>query len=440
MIKKIAKYITLALLVVAFIYGIGRLSVVMYDSYLFVERQPYLQNATQHSIEVMWQSEEAEEGCVAYSREDSIPKKMQKICDESSTRYHHIKIDGLEPTTDYTYTVASTSLKIDNEGRYFTTLTDDLNATQNIWILGDSGNHNSAQAEVRDAMMGYLKGDKINVWLMLGDNAYRSGTQKQFNRGLFEPYKEILKHNVLWPVIGNHDARRWAFYNIFSLPTQGEAGGVPSASEKYTSFNSGNVHFVLLDSETEDRSSSGDMAKWLKKDLADNKLLWTIAIFHHPPYSKGSHDTDSYYDSRGRMVQMRENIVPILEQHDVDVVLSGHSHVYERSLLSHKQYDYSDTFDAKKHVVQDDLHHYRKCNQKVAFGGTIYNVAGSSSEDQHGINPFNVKHPMLPISFFSTGSLLIKTSSNKLVSTFVLRDGKILDTYTITKSIEACKK
>ena len=76
----------------------------------------------------------------------------------------------------------------------------------------------------------------------------------------------------------------------------------------------------------------------------------------------------------------------------------------------------------------------------MPFSGTIYNVAGSSSEDQHGINPFDVKHPMMPISFFSTGSLLIKTSPNELVSTFVLRDGQILDIYTITKSTEACKE
>ena len=435
--KKIVKYIALILVVIASIYGIGRLSVVMYDSYLFVERQPYLQNATQHTIEILWQTSESEMGCVHYEGSD---KREKKVCDKSDTRYHNVKISALEAGTTHTYSVTSTSLDIDNSNRYFSTLTADINATQNIWILGDSGNHNKAQSEVRDAMMEYLKGQRIDIWLMLGDNAYRSGSQKQFNRGLFEPFSETLKHNVLWPVIGNHDARRWAFYNIFSLPTEGEAGGVASGSEKYTSFNSGNVHVVLLDSETEDRSASGDMANWLKKDLAANQQLWTIAIFHHPPYSKGSHDSDSYYDSRGRMVQMRENIVPILEQYDVDVVLSGHSHVYERSLLSHKQYGYSESFDSNKNVVQADLHNYIKCREKVPFGGTIYNVAGSSSEDQHGINPFDVKHPMLPISFFSTGSLLIKTSPNKLVSTFVLRDGKILDTYTITKSMEACTK
>jgi len=120
------------------------------------------------------------------------------------------------------------------------------------------------------------------------------------------------------------------------------------------------------------------------------------------------------------MVNMRENFLPILEKYDVDLVLSGHSHVYERSLLSHKQYGYSEDFDALKHVVQDDLHTYTKCNEKVPFGGTIYNVAGSSSEDSHGINPFDVKHLMMPLSFFTAGSLLITVEKEKMNVEFVI--------------------
>ena len=119
--------------------------------------------------------------------------------------------------------------------------------------------------------------------------------------------------------------------------------------------------------------------------------------------------------------------------------LTGHSHVYERSLLSHKHYDYSDTFDVAKHVVQDDLHDYKKCNEKVPFAGAIYNVAGSSSENKHGINPFNVKHPMMPLSFFTSGSLLITVEKGMMNVEFVMRDGNILDHYSIEKSNRYCE-
>jgi len=435
-IKRILKYFAIFLVSIASLYGIGRLSVVMYDSYKYVDRQPYLQKMSQNGVVVMWQTPQEEKGCVHYGE-----KRLDKeVCEDTATQYHSVALTGLQKETRYHYSVDATSIKIDNSGRSFETLNDDTNRTQRIWVLGDSGNFNSAQQENYKAMMQYVGDDKkIDTWLMLGDNAYRSGTQEQFNRGLFNAFSEMLKRHVLWPVIGNHDARRWAFYDIFEFPTNGESGGVASGSERYFSFENGNIHFVLLDSQTVDRDADGEMAQWLKKDLAVNKKLWTIAIFHHPPYTKGSHDSDSYYDSRGRMVQMRENIVPILEAYDVDLVLSGHSHVYERSLLSHKHYGYSETFDPAKNVVQNDLHTYHKCNKKLPFSGTIYNVAGSFSENTTGINPFNEKHPMMPVSFFTSGSLLITADQKRLKVEMVMRTGEILDTYEILKSENYCK-
>ena len=436
MIKKILKYFTIFLVTVISIYGIGRLSVVTYDSYKYVDRQPYLQKMSQNGVVVMWQTPKEEKGCVHYGE-----KKLDKeVCEDETTQYHRVEITDLQKETRYRYSVDAVSIKVDNSGRSFETLNDDTNRTQRIWVQGDSGNFNSAQQENYKAMMNYVGDDKkIDTWLMLGDNAYRSGTQKQFNRGLFNAFSEMLKRHVVWPVIGNHDARRWAFYDIFEFPTKGESGGVASGSESYFSFENGNVHFVLLDSQTVDRDDDGEMAEWLKKDLSANQKLWTIVIFHHPPYTKGSHDSDSYYDSRGRMVQMRENIVPILEKYDVDLVLNGHSHVYERSLLSHGQYGYSDTFVAAKHVVQNDLHTYHKCNKKVPYSGTIYNVAGSSSENTTGINPFNEKHPMMPISFFTSGTLLITVKGDILKVEMLMRNGEILDTYIISKATRYCK-
>lgn len=434
-IKKILKIFLIILVVVATLYGVGRLSVVLYDSYKYVDRQPYLQMQTQESVVVKWQTPEKEIGCVTYGHFE----RSKKECESEATRYHRIALSGLQKATEYLYGVESASLEIDNEGRHFTTLSDDDNKVQRIWVLGDSGNYNDAQQEVRKAMKAHLGSREVDTWLMMGDNAYRSGSQKQFNKGLFNAYPDTLKSNALWPVIGNHDARRWAFYDIFELPTNGEAGGVASGSERYYSFENGNVHFVMMDSETESLGADSDMAKWLEKDLAANTKLWTIVIIHHPPYTKGSHDSDSYYDSRGRMVNMRENFLPILEKYDADLVLSGHSHVYERSLLSHGHYGYSDTFDASQHVVQDAPHDYKKCNEKRPFEGTIYNVAGSSSENSTGINPFNVKHPMMPFSFFTAGSLLITVEKEKMIVEFVMRDAQVLDRYSIVKEAAFCR-
>ena len=72
---------------------------------------------------------------------------------------------------------------------------------QRIWVLGDSGNYNSAQQEVRKAMKSHLESRDIDTWLMLGDNAYLSGSQEQFNKGLFNSYPDTLRHNALTAIM-----------------------------------------------------------------------------------------------------------------------------------------------------------------------------------------------------------------------------------------------
>src|SRR4051812_40731882 len=110
-----------------------------------------------------------------------------------------------------------------------------------------------------------------------------------------------------------------------SLPRQAAAGGIASGTEAYYWFDYGNSHFVCLDSEETSRATNGAMATWLAQDLQSNTKDWLVAFFHHPPYSKGCSDTET------NLIEMRTNFVPILESHGVDIVLSGHSHSYERS-------------------------------------------------------------------------------------------------------------
>jgi predicted phosphodiesterase len=436
MIKKVIRVMIITILVGALLYGIGRLGVVVYDSYVYVDRQPYLQMQTEHSVIIKWQTPAIEIGCVRYGK----TALSEKVCEEEASRYHLVRLEQLEKNSQYHYMVDSASLKIDPVGRTFKTLHDDANQTQRIWVLGDSGNFNEAQQDVRKAMYAHLDGQSVDIWMMLGDNAYRSGTQKQFNQGLFRAFPEMSKSNALWSVIGNHDARRWAYYDIVEHPTNGESGGEPSGSEKYYAFNNGNVHFVMLDSQTEDLGAEGAMARWLEKDLQANQQRWTIVAFHHPPYSKGSHDSDDHFDSGGRMIDMREHFVPILEKYDVDLVLSGHSHTYERSSLLHGHYGPSSTFDPAVHVVQSAQQAYTKCIDKTPYAGTLFVVAGSSSVSYEGLNPFDAAHPAMLLSFYSSGSLLLSVNADELTGEFVMRDGTLVDTFTLTKSSSYCEK
>lgn len=135
---------------------------------------------------------------------------------------------------------------------------------------------------------------------MLGDNAYSDGTDAQYQRNLFNIYPSMLRKSVLWPTLGNHDghsssssSQSGPYYASFTLSRSAEAGGVASGTEAYHSFDYGNIHFVNLNSYDVSRSPTGAMLTWLQNDLAANTKDWLIAFFHHPPYSKGSHNSDS---------------------------------------------------------------------------------------------------------------------------------------------------
>ena len=432
--KKFLKRLAIFLFAIAALYGVGRLIDVSYGSFKFVKRQPYMVMQTQNSITIKWQTPKDEIGSVKYGL--SANKLTKKISEKTSTNKHSLTISNLQECTKYFYSVESSSLKIKNKGRSFSTLCEKADF-QRLWVIGDSGDRGSGQKTVYKKMLDYIGHDysKLNMWILLGDNAYRSGTQSQYNKALFKPYKKLVKRFVPWAVTGNHDARRWAFYDIWDFPQHGESGGVASGSDEYYSIDNGNIHLVMLDSEHPSLDSDGEMANWLRKDLKANKKPWTIVAFHTPPYTDGSHKSDSDYNSGGRMKKMRENFVPIFDEFGVDLVLSGHSHSYERSKLMIHHLGKSNTFDKKKYILQDRKSCYTKPLKMTKDSGTIYIVCGSSSK----VNNATLKHPAMPFSFEKMGSLIIEVTPTTLTSKFLTVFGDIDDEFTIHKDNSTCQ-
>src|SRR6185503_3185907 len=138
-----------------------------------------------------------------------------------------------------------------------------------------------------------------------------------------------------------------------------------------------------LDSMTANRAANGPMANWLRSDLASTVQDWVIAFWHHPPYSKGSHNSDVEVE----LVQMRQTFLPILEDHCVDLVLAGHSHSYERSYLLDGHYGDSTTLSAGNILDSGSGHDpspYGKPAGTAAHAGAVYAVAGSSGQISGG--------------------------------------------------------
>ena len=431
-------------LALVLIYAVGRPIQIWLDGFYTGMREPYLQMMSSNAVTLRWQSKNKFTGVVHYGTKATQLNKTQH--ETVANEEHEIRLTNLKPATKYFYSVGDGVKETFKGENFWFKTSPEINNKDSVrfWVTGDQGYPSIIQDDVRDAALSWsnknprnskLENDSLfDFWITTGDNAYRSGSNKQFQAGFFEPYKTVLRNTPVWPAYGNHDDRRWVFFDIFTFPTKAESGGVTSGSENYYSFDYANIHFVMLDTQASDLDEDGEMLSWLKKDLQQNKQQWFISIFHHPPYTKGSHDSDNNWRSGGRLVDTRENILPILEQAGVDVVLSGHSHMYERSELINCHYGYSDSFNENMIRQKNVKKKYNKKENNISSNsGTIYTVIGSSSKVDSG--PLN--HPAMTNSLQEAGSIIIDVKKNKLKAYFVNKYGKVKDQFEITKGIKS---
>ena len=395
-------------------------------------RGPYLQKGSPTSVTVRWRTDQPTTSQVRYGLES-----LDQIVEGSElTTEHEMVLGGLRPDTKYVYAVgACDEMLAGGPDCFFVTTPTNAKPTR-VWVLGDSGTADLNAAAVRDAYYAWTGDRHTDLWLMLGDNAYPLGADVQYQQAVFDMYPDMLRKSVLWPTLGNHDTafsidppETIPYFTIFSLPRNAEAGGAPSGTEKYYSFDYGHIHFVCLDSMSSDRSSNGVMCAWLEADLAVQSQEWLIAFWHHPPYSKGSHDSD--YEPE--LIKMRENVLPILERHGVDLVLAGHSHGYERSVLLQGHYGSSATLSPE--MILDDGSGRPNGGGpyvKRADGrGSVYVVAGSSGQATYG----NMDHPVMFVSFLRLGSLVLDIDGHVLQAQFLRETGEVDDSFTIEKRV-----
>jgi MYXO-CTERM domain-containing protein len=402
-----------------------------------LERQPYLQRSTPQEITIVWTTEGSSTGAVEYG---SDPTNLdQSVASGSTASQHAVRITGLQPDTRYYYRVISDDTPVagGDEQHYFVTPpTAGTRSKFRAWVVGDSGTGGSMQASVRDAMLVNVGLHRPDIYLHMGDMAYSSGTYSEFTDKFYAPYEGILRNTCVWPTIGNHEgsssdsqSESGPYYDGYVLPIAGEAGGLASGTEAYYSFDWANVHFLVLDSHDTPRDPDGAMLQWAEQDLAGTDQEWIVAFWHHPPYTKGSHDSDN----EGQLIDMRENALPILEAAGVDLVLGGHSHIYERSYLLDGAYSTPSmpgegVIDSGDGMPTGDGPYVKPAGLS-SNQGAVYVVAGhgGTGVSQKGI------HPLMFVTELANGSCLLDVQENRLTVKNVRFDGVITDRVDIVK-------
>ncbi len=429
-----------------------------------VTRGPYLQLSTEDSVIVVWRSDVATTPVVRYGRSadkldqregkdfalkvaagveiDSMNKRYARLHSApADTRQYEMRLSGLEPNTRYYYAVYDGDVKLaggDEDHFFMTHPTPGTDAPIRIWAVGDSGKADEVQRGVYRGVLKVLEEEKkpLNLYLHVGDMAYTHGREIEFQRAFFDMYQTTLRQAVCWPSMGNHEGhtsdgliQTGPYYDAYVSPARGEAGGVISGTEAYYSFDYGRAHFICLNSYDVDRSAEAEMAQWLKADLAATRSDWLVVFFHHPPYTKGSHDSDREIE----LVEMREQIMPILEASGVDLVLTGHSHIYERSMLIDGAYatptvaDGVVLDDGDGHVHGDGAYH--KSEGRHAHEGVAQLVIGHGGTNlsRRGAMPImrrvQVEH----------GSMIIDIEGDTLTSRMINSAGETTDTFNIVK-------
>lgn len=414
-----------------------------------VDRGPYLNIGTSSTMIVKWRTTQATDSKVYYG---TTAGNLNMVASSPAfVTDHEMKITGLSASTVYYYAVGCTGSTLTPQSNTTYFKTSPVQGTKGhykFWAIGDGGTGDTNQKSATAGFLNYTAGSHIDGWIWLGDNAYNNGYDSQYQSSVFtnNTYEDELKRMVLWPAPGNHDYNNHipfspspAYYDIFTLPTAAEAGGLASGTEKYYSYNYGNIHFIVLDSYDEGRNATDPMALWLTNDLAANTMPWTIAYWHHPPYTKGSHNSDNSNFLDGELPEIRQNIIPIIEAGGVDLVLNGHSHSYERTYLLDGHYGNSNTLvpgmikDNGTGNYPTSCPYQKQTSVSKSHKGTVYTVCGCSGQVSAVSSGW--PHPaMSKYSSSTLGTMLIEINDNKLDAKFINSTGTASDAFTIVKN------
>lgn len=268
---------------------------------------PYLQNPLLDGITVMWESEELEPGEVRYGETEKLG---QSAGEYQKTKIHMVMLTGLKPQTKYYYQVVTDGKK--SEIHSFHTAVEEDSPFSFI-AYGDNKNGPFNHEKVANLALS----KDPNFAVHNGDLVSRGGVYVQWEKLFFNPIGHLISHVPIYTVIGNHEDNSDHYFNFFCPPCDTLA---------YYSFDYGNAHIIVLNTEEEALVDGPNQLKWLVSDLEGNRdATWKFVVFHVPPFTSGG----NYYS--GYRIEVKELLVPIFQKYNVDMVISGHDHHYERT-------------------------------------------------------------------------------------------------------------
>ncbi|MGY4687716.1 metallophosphoesterase family protein [Petrotoga sp. DB-2] len=290
--------------------------------------KPFLTNKEENGVTINFRMAVPARSTVDVYDSDNEAKVLE-IQNEFPLEYNYIKLSGLQPNSSYEYMInvedTYTLNDVKTEKKAFKTkpLDEDIDTFQFI-VYGDTQIYDERHAYVVNRI---VENSDLNTAFILkpGDHTEEGTSEKSWSK-FFESAYPLSSQIPYYMVLGNHERNSILYYRAFELPS---GGG--DYSKRWYSFDYGNSHFVILDSNILESSNLYEkQMEWLEEDLKNNNdKKFIFVAFHHPFWTTAT-EYGSMEENLPEGHFNTKNWLPIFKKYGVDVVINGHIHAYER--------------------------------------------------------------------------------------------------------------
>jgi len=301
-----------------------------------VIRGPYLENPTQTSITLRWQTSAAVPTWLEYG---PTPRCNQIMTVTPAAYNHKAVLYGLVPNQDFCYHLyvgnpAQTGTELPIDGK-FRTLFSPERKVVTFLALGNTGSFPGEEdsAQARDHIAKLMAQEQADFVIHTG-NLTHSGLNSDADAELFSPFQALLQNTPLFVALGPNEYgpdRESAESKSFLHNNYSRYHDMTwsTATPKYYSFDTANARFIVLDNNlvngtkwAPEINEESAQTKWLKTTLSGAGDKWKIVIMNTPAYATGA---------IGPSQEIVDAWVKIFETYGVNLVLQGSDADYERS-------------------------------------------------------------------------------------------------------------
>jgi hypothetical protein len=281
-----------------------------------IVKGPYLTSLSDRGVEIRCELEGAAPIAVELSRDGDDGGAPLRFEDRANVSMHVVRATELAPGATYAYAVRLAGRTV-GSGRFSTAPRSDSGAPTKFLVYGDDRSDPTAHAAVVRALTAAPSDFLVNTGDMIED-----GGRPEDWQSFFDIEAQLLRNRALYVAIGNHelydDAAGTNFARYFGFA---DAAGSP---RPFGTVRWSNIRFFFLNAMHDWKSA--DDRQWLERELvgADTEagLVWRIAVVHQGPWSSGPHGAST--------VLVQAKVPELLAAHGVDLLFSGHDHIYER--------------------------------------------------------------------------------------------------------------